>query len=94
MVTKSDFVLAPYMQSSDRRAIYQILTTVVPDIGLWILAVQAASISLWLLPPVVGLILTSPLPSWLDLDLVEGKTSVAEIFEEPDPQEMPEQADS
>ena len=55
MVTKSDFVLAPYMQSSDRRAIYQILTTVVPYIGLWILAVKAASISLWLLPPVVGL---------------------------------------
>jgi omega-6 fatty acid desaturase (delta-12 desaturase) len=55
MVTKSDFVLAPYMQSSDRLAIYQIFTTVVPYIGLWVLAVKAASISLWLLPPIVGL---------------------------------------
>ncbi|WP_198158742.1 fatty acid desaturase [Picosynechococcus sp. PCC 73109] len=55
MPKKSDFVLAPYMKSSDRRATYQILNTVVPYIGLWVLAVKVASISLWLLPPIVGL---------------------------------------
>ncbi|MGF1517236.1 MAG: fatty acid desaturase [Nodosilinea sp.] len=55
MVKKSDFVLAPYMQRSDLRATYQIFNTVLPYIGLWVLAVKAASISLWLLPPIVGL---------------------------------------
>lgn len=55
MVKKSDFVLAPYMMRSDRRATLQILNTVVPYIGLWFLAVKAAAISLWLLPPIVGL---------------------------------------
>lgn len=55
MVKKSDFVLAPYMKSSDLRATYQIFNTVVPYIGLWVLAVKAASISIWLLPPIVGL---------------------------------------
>ncbi|MFZ4640303.1 MAG: fatty acid desaturase [Nodosilinea sp.] len=53
MVQKSDFVLAPYMKSDDRRATYQILNTIVPYIGLWVLAVKAAAISLWLLPPIV-----------------------------------------
>ena len=43
------------MQSSNRRALYQIFITVVPYIGLWVLAVKAASISLWLLPPIVAL---------------------------------------
>lgn len=55
MIKKSDFVLAPYMKSSDLRATYQILITVVPYVGLWVLAVKAASISFWLLPPIVGL---------------------------------------
>lgn len=55
MVKKSDFVLAPYMKSSNRRATYQILNTVLPYVGLWVLAVKAASISFWLLPPIVGL---------------------------------------
>ncbi|WP_347178745.1 fatty acid desaturase [Roseofilum capinflatum] len=55
MVKKSDFVLAPYIKSSDRRATYQILNTVVPYIVLWVLAVKTVSISLWLLPPIVGL---------------------------------------
>ncbi len=55
-VKKSDFVLAPYMKSNDLRATYQILTTVVPYIVLWVLAVKATSISFWLLPPIMVLI--------------------------------------
>lgn len=54
-VKKSDFVLAPYMKSNDLRATYQILNTVVPYILLWFLAVKAAFISYWLLPPIVVL---------------------------------------
>ncbi|WP_017302476.1 fatty acid desaturase [Nodosilinea nodulosa] len=53
MHKKSDFVLAPYMKSDDRRATFQILNTVLPYVGLWFLAVKAASISLWLLPPII-----------------------------------------
>ena len=56
MIKKSDFVLAPYIKRSDRRAALQILNTVVPYIGLWFVAVKAAAISLWLLPPIVGLL--------------------------------------
>ena len=55
LIKKSDFVLAPYMKSSDLRATYQILNTVVPYIGLWVLAPTAAAISPWLLPPIVVL---------------------------------------
>ena len=54
---RSDFVLNPYMKSSNLRATFQILNTVVPYILLWILAVQATSISLWLLPPIVVLLI-------------------------------------
>lgn len=52
-VQKSDFVLTPYMKSNNVRATYQILNTVVPYIALWVLASKAASISLWLLPPII-----------------------------------------
>lgn len=55
MLKKSDFVLAPYMKSNDRRATLQILNTVIPYICLWVLAVKAASVSLWLLPPIIVL---------------------------------------
>jgi acyl-lipid omega-6 desaturase (Delta-12 desaturase) len=55
-VIKSDFVLAPYMKSNDLRATYQILNAVVPYVLLWVLAVKVAAISLWLLPPIMGLI--------------------------------------
>ncbi len=55
-VKKSDFVLAPYMKSNDLQATYQILNTIVPYILLWFLAVKAASISFWLLPPIIVLI--------------------------------------
>lgn len=55
-IEKSDFVLTPYMKSNDLRATYQILNTVIPYVLLWVLAVKAASISLWLLPPIIVLI--------------------------------------
>jgi acyl-lipid omega-6 desaturase (Delta-12 desaturase) len=53
VIKKSDFVLTPYMKSNDWRATYQILNTVVPYVLLWWLAVKAAPISLWLLPPIM-----------------------------------------
>lgn len=55
-IKKGDFVLTPYIKSSNLRASYQILNTVVPYILLWIVAVQAASISLWFLPPIIVLL--------------------------------------
>jgi acyl-lipid omega-6 desaturase (Delta-12 desaturase) len=55
-VKKSDFVLTPYMKSNDWRATYQVLNTVVPYLLSWVLAVKAASVSLWLLPPAMVLI--------------------------------------
>ena len=55
-VKKSDFVLAPYMKSNDLRATYQILNTVVPYVLLWFLAVKVASVSFWLLPPIMVLL--------------------------------------
>lgn len=54
-IKKSDFVLTPYMRSNDFRATYQILNTVVPYVLLWFLAVKAALISFWFLPPIVVL---------------------------------------
>lgn len=56
-IKKADFVLTPYIKSSNLLATYQILNTVVPYVLLWIVAVQAASISLWLLPPIVALLI-------------------------------------
>jgi len=53
---KSDFVLLPYMKSSNLRATYQILNTLVPYCLLWFLAYQAVAISVWLLPPIILLI--------------------------------------
>jgi acyl-lipid omega-6 desaturase (Delta-12 desaturase) len=55
-VNKSDFALSLYMKSNNLRATYQILNTVVPYILLWMLAVKAASVSFWLLPPLMVLI--------------------------------------
>lgn len=54
-VKKSDFVLTPYMNSSDLRATYQILNTVVPYVVLWFLAYKAAANCFWLLPPIIVL---------------------------------------
>lgn len=56
VIKKSDFVLTPYMKSNNLRATWQILNTVVPYLGLWFLAVKAASISVWLLPPIIVLL--------------------------------------
>jgi acyl-lipid omega-6 desaturase (Delta-12 desaturase) len=53
VIKKSDFSLNAYMKSDDLRATYQILNTLVPYLLLWGLAVKAAAISLWLLPPIV-----------------------------------------
>jgi omega-6 fatty acid desaturase (delta-12 desaturase) len=44
------------MKSNDLRASYQILNTVIPYIFLWFLAFKVASISYWLLPPIMILI--------------------------------------
>ena len=56
VIKKSDFVLQPYMKSSDLKATFQVLNTVIPYFFLWFLAVKAAAISLWLLPPIMVLI--------------------------------------
>lgn len=56
-MNKADFVLTTYINSSNLRATYQILNTVVPYVLLWILAVKVASISLWLLPPIILLLI-------------------------------------
>ncbi len=53
---KSDFVLIPYMKSNDIRATFQILNTIIPYLFLWLLAVKAAAISMWLLPPIIILL--------------------------------------
>ena len=54
-IRKADFVLAPYVKSSNLRATYQILNTVVPYVLLWFLAVKAAAVSIWFLPPIIVL---------------------------------------
>jgi omega-6 fatty acid desaturase (delta-12 desaturase) len=56
VIKKSDFVLTPYMKSSNLRATSQILNTVVPYIFFWFLAVKLAAISLWFLPPIIFMI--------------------------------------
>ena len=56
VIKKSDFVITPHMKSNDWRATYQILNTIIPYCLLWFLAVKAAPISLWLLPPIMVLI--------------------------------------
>ena len=53
IIKKSDFVLTPYMKSNDLWATYQILNTVIPYIVLWFLAVKAAAVSFWFLPPII-----------------------------------------
>ncbi len=55
-VKKSDFVLRPYMQSSNLRATFQVLNTLVPYILLWVLATRVATISAFLLIPIIGLL--------------------------------------
>lgn len=57
VIQKSDFILKPYMKSSNLRATYQILNTVLPYFLLWFLAVKVAPISLWFLPPIIVLMI-------------------------------------
>jgi acyl-lipid omega-6 desaturase (Delta-12 desaturase) len=52
-IKKSDFVLTPYMKSNDLWATYQVLNTLVPYLLLWVLAVKVATVSVWLLAPIV-----------------------------------------
>ena len=54
-IGRSDFVLAPYIRSDDRRATWQIINTLVPYGLLWVLVVQAARHSPWLTPPLLVL---------------------------------------
>jgi omega-6 fatty acid desaturase (delta-12 desaturase) len=56
VVNKSDFVLAPYMKSDNLRATIQILNTLIPYLLLWGLAVKAAAISIFWLPPIIALL--------------------------------------
>ena len=56
VIKKSDFSLSPYMKSNDLRATYQLLNTLVPYVFLWFLAVKAAAISIFLLPPIMALL--------------------------------------
>ncbi|MDK3159268.1 fatty acid desaturase [Kamptonema cortianum] len=53
---KADFALTPYIKSSNLRATYQVLNTVVPYVLLWIAAVKITSISWWFLPPIIVLL--------------------------------------
>ena len=55
-IKKSDFVLTPYMKSSDIRATFQILNTIIPYVFLWFLAVKAAALSVLWLPPIIILL--------------------------------------
>ncbi|MGF1569522.1 MAG: fatty acid desaturase [Nodosilinea sp.] len=41
------------MKSNNRRAVIQILNTVIPYVVLWVLAVQVKSVSGWLLAPII-----------------------------------------
>ncbi|WP_310484145.1 fatty acid desaturase [Chamaesiphon sp. VAR_48_metabat_403] len=52
-IKKSDFTLNSYMKSNDLLATFQILNTLIPYVCLWVLAVKAADISIWLLPPII-----------------------------------------
>jgi len=54
-VQKADFTLQPYMKSSNVRATIQLLNTLLPYLALWILAIKAAAIAPWVLPPIVVL---------------------------------------
>ncbi|RZM82470.1 fatty acid desaturase [Leptolyngbya iicbica] len=55
-IKKSDFVLRPYMQSSNLRATFQLLNTLVPYVLLWALATQVVERSPLLLIPIICLL--------------------------------------
>ena len=56
VLKKSDFILTPYMKSNDLRATLQVINTLFPYLFLWFLAVKAAEISIFLLPPIIVLL--------------------------------------
>ncbi|NQV09755.1 MAG: fatty acid desaturase [Cyanobacteria bacterium] len=53
---RADFVLAPYIRSSNRRGALQILSAVGPYFLLWALAIQAARHATWALPLILVLL--------------------------------------
>ena len=63
-IKKSDFILTSYMNSNDLRATCQILNTIVPYTILWFLAVKSATVSFWLLPPIIVLMILFSLRSF------------------------------
>jgi acyl-lipid omega-6 desaturase (Delta-12 desaturase) len=56
-IKKSNFSLNSYMKSNNILAIYQIINTVVSYVFLWFLAARLASISFWVLPPLIVLMI-------------------------------------
>ena len=64
MPRKSDFILKPYMESSNARATYQILNTLIPYFVLWYLLYRVSKVSLLMMPPIVLLIVLFSLRSF------------------------------
>ena len=55
-ISRADFVLGPYRASRNDRAAWQVLNTLGPYLLLWWLTLRAATVSLWLLPPLILLL--------------------------------------
>lgn len=55
-ITRADFLLAPFMASRNDRAAWQGFNTLLPYLLLWWLAMHAAAVSRWLLPPLILLL--------------------------------------
>ncbi|MCP9809664.1 fatty acid desaturase [Cyanobium sp. HWJ4-Hawea] len=55
-IRRSDFVIAPYVRSSNRRGALQVLNTIGPYLAAWALAIQAAQHAVWALP-LIGVVL-------------------------------------
>jgi omega-6 fatty acid desaturase (delta-12 desaturase) len=56
MLRKADFILTPYIKSSDLRGAYQVGNTLIPYALLWVIAGHAPAIAPWLIPPVLVLL--------------------------------------
>jgi omega-6 fatty acid desaturase (delta-12 desaturase) len=61
---KSDFVLSPYMKSDNAKAMLQIANTLIPYALLWVLASQAVTYSVFLMPPIIFLLVLFSLRSF------------------------------
>lgn len=55
MIKQSDFIIQPYAKSNNVWATWQVINTLVPTILLWVSAVQAVTVSVWLLFPILVL---------------------------------------